>query len=62
MTEDQIERAVERQFDSLNAQLMNGSLTQSRYDAASKRISRWAELEYARTEYERRTDGFLFNR
>jgi hypothetical protein len=46
MTEDQIERAVERKVDSLDARFMAGTMTQSEYDAAMKAISAWADSEY----------------
>ena len=48
MTEEQIERAVERKFNSLDARFMTtgSTMTQAEYDAASAEISRWAESEY----------------
>jgi hypothetical protein len=45
MTEEQIERAVERKFDALDARLMAGS-SQEEYDKASARIAAWADREY----------------
>jgi hypothetical protein len=47
MTEDQIERAVERKYDRIDAQLMAGKLTQAEYDFEHKCIMRWAEDRYA---------------
>ncbi len=48
MTEEQIERAVERQFNNLDARFMRDGLTmtQAEYDAESAAISRWADNEY----------------
>jgi hypothetical protein len=42
MTEDQVERAVERMFDALDARLMAGKLSQAEYDAEGMKIARWA--------------------
>ncbi len=52
MTEEQIERAVERKFNSLDARFMSATndMTQSTYDAASKAIHDWAEIEYQRVD------------
>lgn len=47
LTAEQIERKVERAFDSLDARLMNGSLTQAEYDREAKEINKWAEKQYA---------------
>jgi hypothetical protein len=46
MTEDQIERKVERRFDALDARLMGGGMTQAEYDAAALAIRELAEVEY----------------
>jgi hypothetical protein len=48
MTEEQIERIVERNFDKLDARFMRdgSTMTQAEYDAASAAIHRWAENEY----------------
>lgn len=40
MSEEQIERLAERKMDQLDAQLMNGKLSQAEYDAAVKELSR----------------------
>jgi hypothetical protein len=46
MTEDQIERSVERKMDSLDARFMNSSMSQAEYDNHVKMINAWAEAEY----------------
>ena len=46
MTEDQIECAVERHFNRLDARLMRGSLTQSQYDEEARQIDKWAQFQY----------------
>lgn len=51
MTEDQIERRVERMFDALDARLMRGDLTQAAYDAEAAKVSAWAESEYRSGRY-----------
>lgn len=48
MTEDQIEREVERQFDRLDARLMAGKLSQVEYDRKSRAIDEWASSQYAK--------------
>ena len=45
MTEEQIERSVERKFDSLDRRLMAGTLTQEEYNREAERIRRWADKE-----------------
>jgi hypothetical protein len=45
MTEDQIERRVERMMDALDAQLMNGALTQREYDSNVRDLNAWAEAK-----------------
>lgn len=42
MTEEQIERSVERKMDALDARLMAGKLTQSEYDAEVSGLHDWA--------------------
>jgi hypothetical protein len=49
MTEDQIERRVERIMDTLDARLMSGSLSQSDYDQEVKRLRAWAERQYQKS-------------
>lgn len=46
MTEDQIERAVERKTDNLDARFMNSKMSQAEYDEEMKEIQRWADHEY----------------
>jgi hypothetical protein len=46
MTEDQIERAVERKIDRLDARFTSAQLTQQEYDAEMKSISNWATAQY----------------
>jgi cytochrome c peroxidase len=58
MTEEQIERRVERMMDALDAQLMNSALTQSEYDNNVRDLNAWAEAkmnEGKRTGYARMT-------
>lgn len=42
MTEDQIERTVERQMDRLDRQLMAGTINQTDYDRCVEVIDEWA--------------------
>ncbi len=46
MTEDQIERHVERKVDRLDAAFMAGRLTQTEYNEGHREIARWADVEY----------------
>ena len=46
VTEDRIERAVERLYDCADALLMSSKVSQAQYDAWSKAVSDWAEREY----------------
>lgn len=46
MTSEQIETAVERKFDRLDARLMRGEVSQVEYDAEAKAISIWADEQY----------------
>ena len=52
MTEDQIERKVERMVDRLDAQFMSDSntMTQEEYDAEIESIDKWAAMEYRRKD------------
>lgn len=43
MTEDQIERRVEKMIDHLDACYLRGSMTKKNYDAAIKELHQWAE-------------------
>jgi hypothetical protein len=46
MTEDQIECAVERKIDAIDARYMASKMTQAEYDAAIKAVNDWADREY----------------
>ena len=46
MTEDQIERAVERKTDWLDAALMSGKISQAQYDAEQRKLTEWANAQY----------------
>jgi hypothetical protein len=46
MTEEQIERAVEADFNRLDRGLMAGRMTQDEYDHEAKVITDWADREY----------------
>jgi uncharacterized membrane protein len=46
VTEEKIERAVERAFDKTDAMLARGELTQDEYDAASDQIGNEADALY----------------
>lgn len=46
LTEEQIERAVERMIDRLDATYMAHKITHEEYDATMKIITEWADKEY----------------
>jgi hypothetical protein len=46
MTEDQIERQVERMMDHLDQVFLSSSMTQDEYDTKVKEINVWAENQY----------------
>lgn len=46
MTEDQIERIVERQMDKLDQQLTKGMLTNEEYEDEVRELDNWARDEY----------------
>lgn len=48
MTEDQIERAVERKTNSADNAFMNGILSQEEYDFHMTEINKWAENQYTK--------------
>ena len=48
MSEHEIECRVERMVDRLDARFMRGELSETEYRAEMKRITKWAETEYAR--------------
>lgn len=45
MTEDQIERAVEKKCDWIDGLLISGQIDQQNYDARVRAIDRWADNE-----------------
>jgi hypothetical protein len=45
MTEDQIERRVERAMDRLDARLMDGRLSQAEYDREVIILDKWASQQ-----------------
>jgi uncharacterized membrane protein len=46
MSEDQIERKVERAFDKLDARLLAGEISQSEYEAEVRKIDAEAQRLY----------------
>lgn len=46
MTESQIELQVEMKMNSLDRQLMSGSLSEDQYDREVRKLDKWAEREY----------------
>ena len=50
MTENQIERIIERKMDILDDRLMNGQLTQQQYDREVRELNRWARKQYKNAE------------
>ena len=46
MTEDQIERIVERAMDKLDRMLTKGILTNEEYEAEIQELDNWARDEY----------------
>jgi uncharacterized membrane protein len=48
MTEDQIERAVERATDRLDERFLSGEISRARYADEMDRLSAWADREYRR--------------
>ena len=45
MTEEQVERRVERMTDHLDRLLMTGVLNQDDYDKAMRSLNRWANVQ-----------------
>jgi hypothetical protein len=45
MTEDQIERRVEKMTDSLDRQFLAGHISQKDYDHAMRELGQWAERQ-----------------
>lgn len=48
MTEDQIERRVERTMDSLDHRLLSGKLSQADYDREVVCLDKWAQQQVRR--------------
>lgn len=48
LTEDQIERRVERMFDELDRRYVNGGMSTSEYRARTEVIDAWARGQYQR--------------
>ena len=46
MTEDQIERKVERMMDHLDRLLIHGEITPKNYNLAARDLHQWAEEKY----------------
>jgi hypothetical protein len=46
LTEDQIERLVERAMNKLDARLMGGTLSQADYDHEVMILDKWAQQQY----------------
>jgi hypothetical protein len=56
MTEEQIERTVERNFNRYDAALMAGRIDQQAYDLLARETNKWADAQYvalARTSLNR---------
>ena len=45
MTEDQIERVIEKNIDKLDKALMRGKITEDEYDREIIRLERWGEQQ-----------------
>ena len=54
MTEDQIERRVERMVDRLDKQYMGGEITEKEYSLQMRLISSWADTMYKASEKARK--------
>jgi uncharacterized membrane protein len=50
MTEDQIERRVERKMDALDRAYMRGDISEPVYNAYIKQIHDWAEMQLRYSE------------
>ena len=50
MTEDHIERTVERRINELDRAFMNGALSQEEYDRRITKIDQWASQQYRYAE------------
>lgn len=47
LTDEQIERRVERMMDDMDRRLLAGLLSQTAYDKEVKDLDRWAQAHYA---------------
>ena len=57
MTEDQIERRVERMMDHLDRVYLNGGMTQDDYDKAVRDLNEWSKHEYRKGSWSRIVEG-----
>lgn len=46
MTEEEIERKVEKTIDKLDKRYLSGEITREQYESEMVLISRWAEEQY----------------
>ncbi len=46
MTEEQIERTIERAFDRYDAAFMAGRIDQAAYDTLTRELNIWADNQY----------------
>lgn len=53
LTEDQIERAVEREMNMLDRLLMSNAMTQKQYNQEVKDLDHWAKEKYKYTRNRR---------
>ena len=51
MTEEQIERRVERAMDRLDGRLLSGELSQGEYDVLARDLDAWATAQYESAGY-----------
>ena len=49
LSEEMIERVVERRTDSIDKKFMNGKSTKAEYEADCAAIAAWADRQYAMT-------------
>jgi hypothetical protein len=59
MTENQIERRVEKMIDRLDRQFMADVIGQQEYDTRMKAIRDWADAESAKAERARIVSNYL---
>jgi len=57
MTEDWIERRVERMMDHLDRVYLNGGMTQDDYDKAVRDLDEWSKHEYRKGSWSRIVEG-----